>query len=476
MIFKQYYLHSLSHASYLIGDEESQVAAIVDPQRDIDQYLEDLKKHQLQLRYVFLTHFHADFVAGHTELNHHTGAEICLGARAHANYPFLPMTHGVEVELGAVRLKILETPGHTPESISIIIYDRTLPTEKPYAVLTGDTLFVGDVGRPDLMASVGFDHRVLGGQLYDSLHTTLLQLPHETLVYPAHGAGSFCGKKLGYKTWSTIGDEVYQNYALQPMTKEAFIEVVNMDQPEAPDYFGYDAFLNRRDRPTLEHTLNQALRPMNLEEVLHSKSAGAQIVDVRNPKTFAEGHLCGSLNIGLDGKFETWAGMILDRETPIIIVAEPEQEKEAIIRLGRIGYDHVTGYLRKGLQALVATPELVRKTERLTATQLSEQIMTANRPHILDVRSTREWQQRHVDDSRNIPLPKLKGRLQEIPTDHAVVVYCTGGYRSSIAASVLEHHGFSNVKDLVGGFEAWEQEVVNPSLQPDESLLRAGEG
>ena len=474
MIFKQYYLNSLSHASYLIGDEESRLAAIVDPQRDIDQYLEDLNKHQLQLRYVFLTHFHADFVAGHTELHYQTGAEICLGARAHANYAFQPMTHGAEVELGAIRLKVLETPGHTPESISIIIYDRTLPTEKPYAVLTGDTLFVGDVGRPDLMAAVGIDPRTLGGQLYDSLHTNLLQLPHETLVYPAHGAGSFCGKKLGYKTWSTIGDEVYQNYALQPMTKEAFIEVVNMDQPEAPDYFGYDAFLNRRDRPTLEQTLNQALRPMNLEAVLHSKSAGAQIVDVRNPKAFAEGHLCGSLNIGLEGKFETWAGMIVNRETPIIIVAEPGQEKEAIIRLGRIGYDHVTGFLRKGLQALAATPELIRKTDRITATQLSEQIMTANRPHILDVRSTREWQQRHVDDSRNIPLPKLKDRLREIPTDHAVVLYCTSGYRSSIAASLLEHHGLTNVIDLIGGFEAWEQEVVNPALHPDDSLLRAG--
>ena len=475
MIFKQYYLNSLSHASYLIGDEESRLAAIVDPQRDIDQYVEDLNKHQLQLRYVFLTHFHADFVAGHTELHHQTGAEICLGARAHANYPFQPMTHGCEVELGTVRLKILETPGHTPESISIIVYDRTLTTEKPYAVLTGDTLFVGDVGRPDLMAAVGIDPRTLGGQLYDSLHTSLLQLPHETLVYPAHGAGSFCGKKLGYKTWSTIGDEAYQNYALQPMTKEAFIEVVNMDQPEAPSYFGYAAFLNRRDRPTLEHTLNQALRPMNLEAVQHSKSAGAQIVDARNPKAFAEGHLCGSLNIGLDGKFETWAGMILNRETPIIIVAESGQEKEAIIRLGRIGYDHVAGYLRKGLQALAATPELIRKTERMTATQLSEQIMTANRPHILDVRSTREWQQRHIDDSRNIPLPKLKDRLQEIPTDRTVVVYCTSGYRSSIAASVLEHHGLTNVRNLIGGFEAWEQEVVNPSLHPDDSLLRVGE-
>ena len=474
MIFKQYYLTSLSHASYLIGDEESQLAAIVDPQRDVDQYLEDLQKHQLQLRYVFLTHFHADFVAGHTELHHYTGAEICLGAHAHANYPFLPMTHGTEVELGAIRLKVLETPGHTPESISIIIYDGTLTTEKPYAVLTGDTLFVGDVGRPDLMASVGIDPRTLGGQLYESLHTSLLQLPHETLVYPAHGAGSFCGKKLGYKTWSTIGDEVYQNYALQPMTKDAFIEVVNMDQPEAPDYFGYDAFLNRRDRPTLEDTMNQALRPMNLEEVLHSKSAGAQIVDVRSPKVFAEGHLCGSVNIGLEGKFETWAGMIVNRETPIIIVAEPGQEKEALIRLGRIGYDHVAGYLKKGVQALAATPELVRKTERITATQLSEQIMTANRPHILDVRSTREWQQRHVDDSRNIPLPKLRGRLQEIPTDRAVVVYCASGYRSSIAASVLEHHGLTNVMDLIGGFDAWERDVVNPSLQPDDSLLRTG--
>ena len=474
MIFKQYYLNSLSHASYLIGDEESRFAAIVDPQRDIDQYLEDLGKHHLQLRYVFLTHFHADFVAGHLELHHRTEAEICLGARARANYDFRPMPHGYEVEFGAVRLKVMETPGHTPESISIVVYDRNLTADKPYAVLTGDTLFVGDVGRPDLMASVGFDSRTLGGQLYESLHETLLQLPHETLVYPAHGAGSFCGKKLGQKTWSTIGSELYQNYALQPMTKDAFIEVVNMDQPEAPEYFGYDAFLNRRDRPILEHTLNKALHPMNLEEVLRSKSAGAQVLDVRHPDAFAEGHLCGSVNIGLGGKFENWAGVILDRETPIIIIAEPDQEKEAIIRLGRIGYDHVFGYLNKGVRALDSTPELVRRTERITSGQLSVQIMTTNCPHILDVRSAREWQQRRIDNSRNIPLPRLRARLQEIPNDHSVVVHCEGGYRSSIAASILEHHGFENIVDLIGGIDSWEQEVVNPSIQSAESLQQAG--
>ena len=474
MIFKQYYLNSLSHASYLIGDEESHLAAIVDPQRDVDQYLHDLEDQHLQLRYVFLTHFHADFVAGHLELHCRTDAEICLGARAFADYPFHPMPNGYEVEFGAVRLKVLETPGHTPESISIVVYDRNQYTERPYAVLTGDTLFVGDVGRPDLLASVGFHTEVLAGQLYDSLHEKLLALPDETLVYPAHGSGSLCGKELGPEICSTIGTQLRQNTALQPMDKTAFITLVSSDQPEAPTYFAYDAFLNRRERRTLEKTMEEALKPLTLEKLLHLKSAGIQILDVRDPEDFATGHLCGSLNIGLGGKFEIWAGIILDREHQIVLVAETGTEVEAITRLGRIGYDHVAGYLNRGIHALAATPELIRRTDRISAIHLSEQIMTVNRPHILDVRSRQEWQQRRIDDSRNIPLPHLVERLQEIPRGHTVVVHCAAGYRSSIAASLLEHHGFTNIMDLVGGFEAWEEAVVNPSLQSSELLQRAG--
>ena len=474
MIFKQYYLKSLSHASYLIGDDGTHLAAVVDPQRDIDQYLEDLETYELKLQYVFLTHFHADFVAGHLDLHHQTGAEICLGAQAHADYAFHAMHDGFEIEFGTIRLKILETPGHTPESISILVYDQAKSLEHPYAVLTGDTLFVDDIGRPDLMTAIGYDPKVLAGQLYDSLHEKLLKLPSEVLLYPAHGAGSLCGKKLGPETSSTIGRQRQRNYALQPMSKDAFVELVTTDLPEAPEYFGYDAFLNRREHPTLSEKLNHVMKALDLDEVIHLKSSGAQILDVRSPEEFAMGHLCGSLNISLDGKFETWSAIILNREHPIILIAEPDQEKEAIIRLARVGYDQIAGYLHRGLHALAATPELTLRTERISATRLSELIMTANRPHILDVRSKQEWAQRHIDESRNIPLPELATHLQEIPNDHPVVVHCASGYRSSIAVSLLEHHGFTNMKDLVGGFDAWEEQIVSPSLQSAESLQQAG--
>ncbi len=475
MIFKQYYLKSLSHASYLIGDEGAHLAAIVDPQRDIEEYLKDLATHGLTLRYVFLTHFHADFVAGHLGLQKETGAEICLGAQALANYAFRHMRDGYELELGAVRLKILETPGHTSEGISILIYDQAKSLEVPYAVLSGDTLFVNDVGRPDLMASVGDDANVMAGDLYDSLHQKLLPLPDETLLYPAHGAGSLCGKKLGDDPYSTIGTQRQHNYALQPMSKEAFVELVTTDQPEAPEYFKYNAFLNRREHPTLSEKMAKSLKPLELDQVLHLKSDGAQIVDVRTPEEFAMGHLCGSLNISLDGKFEMWSAIILNREHLIVLIAEPEQEREAVIRLARVGCDQVVGYLHRGIHALTSTPELTLSTDRITATHLSELIMTVNHPHILDIRSKHEWEQRRIDDSRNIPLPELTKHFPEIPMDHPVVVHCASGYRSSIAVSLLEHHGFTNIQDLVGGFEAWEEHVVNPLLLSAEALQQAGD-
>ena len=474
MIFKQYYLKSLSHASYLIGDEGTHLSAIVDPQRDIEQYLQDLETQGLKLRYVFLTHFHADFVAGHLELHHQTGAAICLGTNANADYAYHAMRDGFDVEFGAVRLKIIETPGHTPESISILVYDQSQSLKNPYAVLSGDTLFVDDVGRPDLMAAVGYDSKVMAGQLYDSIHQKLLELPDEVLLYPAHGAGSLCGKKLGAETFSSIGTQRQRNYALQSMSKDEFIELVTTDQPETPEYFSFNAFLNRREHPTLTKKIADVLKPLDLDKVIHLKCAGAQVLDGRTPEDFAMGHLCGSINISLDGKFETWAGRILNRENPILLLTDSGREKEAVIRLGRIGYDHIAGYLHRGTHALASTPELTCRTERISAIHLSELIITASRPHILDVRSKKEWQQRHIDESRNIPLPELTKHLQEIPNDHPVVVHCASGYRSSIAVSVLEHHGFTNIKDLVGGFEAWEENVVNPAIQSSESLQQAG--
>src|SRR5271165_43531 len=391
MFLKQYYLGCLAHASYLIADETSGTAIVVDPQRDIQQYLTDAVQLGVQIRHVFLTHFHADFIAGHLELRDRCGADIRLGARAQAEYQFVPMKDGDTLEFPGLRLKILETPGHTIESISILVFDLKKDTEKPYAVLTGDTLFIGDVGRPDLRASLGWTAEELSGHLYDSLHDKLLQLPDETLVYPAHGAGSLCGKNLSSDTVSTLGDQRRFNYALQSMTKEEFIRLVTADQPEAPAYFTYDAILNTRERPTLDEALEQSLHPLELEEVLEMDDGGAQVLDVRDGAEYAKGHLIGSLNIGLSGQYATWAGTVLDAARPIVIIAEPGREEEAAMRLGRIGFDRVQGYLNGGMGALANRPDLVRTTERVSAPMLEEELVSERPPLVVDIRSPREW-------------------------------------------------------------------------------------
>lgn len=463
MILKQYYLGCLSHASYLIGDEENRIAAVVDPQRDVDQYLEDARRQGLQIQYVFLTHFHADFVAGHLELRERAGAGLYLGARAQADYAFTPLQDGDVLELGQVRLKILETPGHTPEGISILVYDLRQDDSHPHAVLTGDTLFIGDVGRPDLLASVGVTASELASTLYDSLHQKLLTLPDETLVYPAHGAGSFCGKNLSKDTVSTIGAQRRYNYALQPMPKEAFVHLVSADQLEAPAYFAYDAEINRQERPTLESTLERVLKPLALDTVLRLRNAGAQLLDVRDPADFAGGHLVDSVNIGLNGKYETWAGALLDREQPIVLIAEPGRETEAAMRLGRIGFDHVAGYLQGGMQAVVGRPDLVRRTERVTAETLTAQLAAREPPLVLDVRMAQEWQESHIAGSLNIPLHRLQERLDEVPRGGKLVVHCQTGYRSSVAVSLLAQKGVTDVSDLVGGIVAWQAIATPPS-------------
>jgi glyoxylase-like metal-dependent hydrolase (beta-lactamase superfamily II)/rhodanese-related sulfurtransferase len=367
VILKQFYLNCLAHASYLIGDESTGTAAVVDPQRDIERYLEFAAEHGLKIKHVILTHLHADFVAGHLELRDRVGATIYLGAKAQAEYRFTPLGDDSVVEFGRVRLKALETPGHTPESISLLVFDLDKSASEPFAVLTGDTLFIGDVGRPDLRAALGWSAADLGALLFDSLQSKLLPLPDASLVYPAHGAGSLCGKAISKETVSTIGEQRRLNYALQPMSKQAFVELVTADQPEAPAYFVYDAVLNSKERPTLDKALERELKPLELEGVLALQADGAQILDTREPDEFAAAHLAGSINIGLSGQYATWAGTVLDRAHPIVIIADPGRENESAIRLGRIGFDHVTGYLRNGLQSLESRPDLVVFSERLSA-------------------------------------------------------------------------------------------------------------
>ncbi len=454
MVLKQYYLGCLAHASYLIADEASGVAAVVDPQRDVEQYIEDAGRLGCRIGHVFLTHFHADFVAGHLELREREGASIHLGARAEAEYPFSAMADGDAVALGDVRLIVLETPGHSPESISILVSDPGQDVD-PFAVLTGDTLFIGDVGRPDLRAALGWSGEELAGMLYDSLHGKLARLPGETLVYPAHGAGSLCGKSLSTDTVSTIGIQRDYNYALAPMSREQFIETVMADLPDAPAYFTYDAVLNTRERPTLDQTLERELRPLTLEQTLALATDGAQVLDTRDGAKFEGGHLKGSVNVGLGGSYATWCGTILDPQRPIVLISEPGREVEAAVRLGRIAFDTIAGYLAGGMQSLAGEPELIDRIERITAGSLAEQLAAPSPPLLIDVRAPGEWEQERIDASVNVPLSRLPERLETLPRDREIVVHCASGYRSAIAAGLLQGAGFARVADLVGGLAAW---------------------
>ncbi|HVS10277.1 MAG TPA: rhodanese-like domain-containing protein [Planctomycetota bacterium] len=463
MILQQHYLACLSQASYLIGDEESATAIVVDPRRDVDVYLDEARRLGLTVRHVFLTHFHADFVSGHLELARRAGARIHLGARARADYPFTPVREGDRLELGKLRLEVLETPGHTPESISILVYDLAADPERPHAVLTGDALFIGDVGRPDLLASEGFEASELASMLYDSLHGKLMRLPDATLVYPAHGAGSACGKNLSQETVSTIGAQRKLNYALQPMSRERFVELVSSGQPEMPAYFAHDAALNRRERPTLEETLQRSLRPLSLEEALRMRNAGAVLLDVRDPDDYARGHLSGSTNIGLGGRFASWAGTLLERERAIVVVAEPGREREAVLRLGRIGFDQVAGYLENGPRAFERRADLVASHPRIDPAELAQRRSSARPPLVLDVRTQPEWAAGAIEGSLNLPLAQLERSLDRIPRGGEIAVHCQSGYRSSIAASLLEQAGFQPLSDLAGGWLAWE--AAQPSSQ-----------
>lgn len=454
MILKQYYLGCLAHASYLIADERTQQAVVVDPQRDIEQYLRDAQEGGFAIKYVVLTHFHADFLAGHIELRNRAGARIVMGARAQAEFDVQSVKDGDILELGDVRLQILETPGHTPEGISVVVYDRTKSETVPQAVLTGDTLFIGDVGRPDLLASIGVTADELADMLFHSLNK-LRDLPDSTLVYPAHGAGSMCGKNLSKETVSTIGEQKKFNYALQPMGFDEFRRLVTTDQPEAPDYFVYDAIKNRQERPDLEATLRTSLKPLDVDDVVRLQSQGADVVDVREAVDFEGAHLAGAINIGLKGKYATWCGSILRHDHPIVVIAESGSEEEATMRLGRIGFDNVVGYLRDGMAALESRPELIRAIPRITAPALAEQLAESSNPFVLDVRSEKEWQSGHLACSHNIPLTHLRERLDEVPQDRPVVIHCEGGYRSAIGASLLAQAGRTNVTDLVGGIKAW---------------------
>jgi glyoxylase-like metal-dependent hydrolase (beta-lactamase superfamily II)/rhodanese-related sulfurtransferase len=461
MYFKQYYLGCLSHASYLVGDEASGRAVVVDPQRDVAQYVNDAAAAGLTIERVIETHFHADFLSGHLELQNATGATISYGsaAEASAEFPIDGLADGERLSLGEVELEVRHTPGHTPESISIVIYERAAD-EVPYGVLTGDTLFIGDVGRPDLLTSVGVTADELARQLYRSTREQLLTLPDATRVFPAHGAGSACGKFLSSETSSTIGQQRRTNYALQPMSEDDFVHAVTEGQSLSPLYFAFAANRNKQAHDMLAE--DQPPRPMSLTEVLAEQRRGAVVLDTRDPAVFAQGHLVGSYNVGLAGRYAEYAGDVLTAEQPLVLVGEPGTELEGRNRLARIGFDRVIGYLHDPVEEFLAHRGWIVGASRLTASELAERIATVDALQLVDVRGPGEVAGGKIARASEVPLPRILDRLADLDPTAPTVVYCAGGYRSMIAASLMRASGFRDVSDLIGGYGAWEQMLGEP--------------
>ncbi len=453
IILDQYYLGCLSHASYLIGDPETKTAVIVDPQRDVDRYIEDAAKQGLKITHVILTHIHADFVAGHLELQRRTGAQICMGSKAKVGYTFKALKEGETIDLGKVRLKIIETPGHTPEAISMTVQESG--KDKPFAVLTGDCLFIGDVGRPDLLASVGFTSEQLAAMMYDSLHNKLMLLPDETMVYPAHGAGSLCGKNLSKDTFSTMGEQKKTNHALRAISKEEFVKEICANQPPAPKYFSYDAAMNCKDHSSLEQTLELSLKPMSADEAILLKNKGAQLLDSRTADEYAKSHVQDSVNIPLTGTFATWAGHFLRYDAPVVVIATAGKEKETVTRLGRVGFDKVVGYVKDGLDTFSA--DVLTSCPRTGIDELNTKLHAGKDiPLVVDIRTDGERQQGFIEGSIHVPLMTMLEETDKLPKDRDLVIQCSTGFRSSIAVSLLKQRGITRVSDLAGGITAWK--------------------
>ena len=458
MKFNQYYLECLSHASYLIGDETTGRAVVIDPQRDVHEYIADAKELGLTIELVIETHFHADFLSGHLELADATGAKIVYSSVAKPEFDYMPVADGERYSLGELQLEFRHTPGHTPESMSIVIYEHPGDTV-PYGVLTGDTLFIGDVGRPDLLSSIGFTREELADNLYDSLHNKLMTLPDATRVYPAHGAGSACGKNLSTELSSTMGEQRKTNYALRAPDKKTFMELVTEGQPPAPGYFVYNAILNRQGRELLDET--EMPIAMSYDEVRAAMAAGAVLVDGRNPEEFGLGHLKGAVNIGLEGRYAEFAGSVIKPDINIVLLTDPGQELEGKNRLARIGFDRVIGYLNEPYQVMFTHRDDVVVASRLTAKAFDERSAEVAGLQIVDVRNPGEAAAGMIPGAVNIPVGQLPDRIGELDPAKPTVVYCAGGYRSSVAASFLRQRGFADVSDVLGGYNAWDEATQN---------------
>lgn len=454
MYFEQFYLGCLAHASYLLASGGE--AVVVDPQRDVDLYLKAADAQGVKIHHIFETHLHADFVSGHRELAARTGAKIYIGARAGAQFPHVPVAEGFELVVGTLRIRVLETPGHTPESICLVLVDQEKDQEKSpdaWAVLTGDTLFLGDVGRPDLSR----DHTPaqLAGMLYDSLHDKLLPLADEVLVYPAHGAGSLCGRNMRAERSSTIGTERLTNYALQIRSKEEFITQLTEHLPVRPEYFSQDAEINRSGAAALSDLPElRRLAPADLDRMLQE---GEIALDVRACEEFAAGHVPGSINIALSGQFATWAATVLGLKAHPVLIAESEDQlAEARVRLARVGIEDLDGCLDGGVSAWKAAGFSLATLAQISPSEVSEQL-GQHRLQVLDVRREPEWEAGHIEVAAWWPLDHFKVSTPEIDLNAPIAVHCKSGYRSAIACSLLLRAGFKNVSNVSGGFDAWQQ-------------------
>jgi hydroxyacylglutathione hydrolase len=452
MFFQQYELGCLSLFSYMIGDETTGRAVVVDPQRDVSQYLADAEARGLTIERVIETHFHADFLSGHLEIAAATGAAVSYGEAAKTEFAIDPLADGQRLSLGEVVLEIRATPGHTPESISVVVYERD--GAEPWGVLTGDTLFIGDVGRPDLLSSSGVTAEELARCLYRSLHERLLTLPDGVRVFPAHGAGSACGKNLSTASQSTIGEQRAVNYALQPMSEEAFVEAVTTGQSVAPPYFGFASQANRSAHDLLHDEEPPPI--LGVEEIERWLADGAVLIDGRQPAEFASGHLRGAVNVGMEGRFAEYAGDVARPDQPIVVATDPGREAEAKIRLARIGFDRVVGAVGDVRRLLAEHPEMAEPALRITAGDLAHWDSSDGPVQLVDVRNPGEQEGGIVPGARRIPLAALLRRMDELDPAKTTVVYCAGGYRSAIAASALSAHGFPLVADLLGGYDAWK--------------------
>ncbi len=467
MIFTQHYLGCLSHASYLIGDDTTGRAVVVDPRRDIDDYIGEAAERGLRIERVIETHIHADFLSGHLELAAATGALISFGEGADVEFPIEPLRDGQRISLGEVTLEVLATPGHTPESICVVVYEHA-DDEVPYGVLTGDTLFVGDVGRPDLFVTSGLSADALAATLYGSLHGKLLKLPDTTRVFPAHGAGSTCGKQLSSETSSTIGEQRQTNYALQTIDVDQFVATVTEGQPVRPRYFEFAAHRNRQLRPLLDENPPSLL---DIDDVCEHAQAGAILLDSREPVDYACRHLRGAVNVGLQGRFAEWAGNVLSPDRDIVLVGDVALARESKIRLSRVGFDRVVGQLRDLAGVFAQRPDLVEATSRLTIEQLAELRGLEPGLQLVDVRSPQEAAAGTIPGAREIPLPALMDSLSGLDRTAPVVVYCASGYRSMVAASVLRASGFDDVSDVIGGFGAWQSAGLPSSCRAEADIV-----